>query len=483
MTSRAAVAVLVFTACGPGELESLPATAENEQAIRACDPTSPYDGIIIGNSLSTQDLMFNTLLVRRLENFLVTHRSLSTGSFSTPGDPLNTALLAPQSVRVLEYVVGCALRPEQAPVQITTAAGATYQFRGQAGLCPEWATLSPGGSLGSTCLESVSACLLGRNNARGVHVPLSVRGDDSRGPCNAAGYRLRAWDWQGLDRARVSDVKSLLACAEPRAGASRSCGWRSEGVFRCTPGSTVKFGAGAAPDCGAPLGWASTRPVLRLCDSVSACDHELALAESEGTACSGSVMPSLAATCPSTGYVNVMSAPYDSAAPSTVSVGASAAYLVGEQQYFGIREGAFYGTVFDPAALAYEVSYDPVKGYISTVPALNSNTPVAFRRMYSCGDERWVYDVAYMFGADRAGRTCALPPAEYTGGDIALCTATYVGRCVSAPASCTSDEGYDRELRSCHDSSGTLWQNPMTTVLHGACDLNDPAKPIRCLRQ
>ncbi|MBL8956149.1 MAG: hypothetical protein JNK82_35575 [Myxococcaceae bacterium] len=475
MTSRAAVAVLVLAACDPGEPE--PQALESaEQQIRTCEP-GPADGIIVGNSMSTADLMFNPLLVNRTNNALIQRRALATGSFNR-GDTLTTALTVASSVRVLDYLVGCALSANDAPVEI----GSTRLY-GKAGLCREWAVLPDGVTLSAKCLEQVSACMLGRNNALGLHVPLSMRGDDRINTCSSAGGNLHAWDWRGIDGTRPYDVKSFLPCSGSVGGAERNCGWQSAGVLRCTPGDLISVGAGAHPRCGAPLGWASTPTVLRLCEGLSGCDHGQKLIESSETpACGGNPNPSFEYTCPSSGLVNVMSGPLYSGAPSSHGVGNTGLRAVIEGEHFAMREGAFYGTMFDPAALAYEVFVGP-KGITTQPPIEQISKPIAFTKMYSCGDSAWVSPSSYMAGVDRRGRTCAMPPASYRGTDVAVCTANYVGTCVdTSTAGCTPDAAADGEMRSCRGGGRTWWYG-MTTFLVRACDLTSPNDPFRCARQ
>ena len=105
--------------------------------------------------------------------------ALTTGPLNTKAfevdDRLKSQLEHPPAYRVMKYLVECALREDQA-VQWTNSAGLSTTFKGQVGLCQDWEYGPPS----RECLGYVTACLLARNNAFGVEVPLSMRGEDPR---------------------------------------------------------------------------------------------------------------------------------------------------------------------------------------------------------------------------------------------------------------------------------------------------------------
>ena len=480
MNSRAFVAVLVLSGCGPTEsrdLEPTPLAAEPQrQPLLACDGSR--DGIIIGNALSTNDLLLNTLITNRAANYELTHHALDAASFATVPE-LRDALLARESLEVLKYIVSCALTPADA--FSVTYLGTSYQLRGQVGLCPAWATLPAGATPGDECLESVSACLLARNNAYGFHVPLSVRGDDSLNTCFDVGSRLHGWGY----RPGAGEVNSFEPCdpAVTLTSAARDCGWTSERVFTCAPGSTVTVAAGAPaapatpslPACGgAPLGSVDTGDmVLRLCEGISACDRANALAYSEGYECRTYLYkPTITVSCPASGFVTVMTAPWSSPGSGTITLGTAGLTPVDEESLFPVREGAFYGTVFDPDAIAYEVKYDPMQQKLVESPTFSPAEPVVFLRMHACADEDWADGDWYTWGAHRDGRTCA----------FGVCATQYAGRC-ETQAGCLRDPS-GGELRGCTSDHGAVsWRWGLTTFLNQPCDLSRKGEAKRCARK
>jgi hypothetical protein len=73
---------------------------------------------------------------------------------------------------VVQYLVGCAL-PLGASVTKEDPEGNQYTFEGIAGLAPEWEE----GECEVECQEWVSACLLARVNAFGLHVQIEMAAD------------------------------------------------------------------------------------------------------------------------------------------------------------------------------------------------------------------------------------------------------------------------------------------------------------------
>lgn len=437
------------------------------------------DEIRIPNSLTTQALVFNALSTNKLANKMLGTRSLQqlftpTGS----NEYIQNQLWDPHAQQFMHYLVSCALATGQELPWSNPLTGTGEVWHGKLGLCPEWASTTPSMS----CLERVSSCLLARNNAFGKRVELSVRGEH---PTNPSVFHLepvtRPTEFDPSTSLREA---SFSACTPGTLGVTRDCGWAVDAIGACTPGNTVRLGAGGqAPDLctGATLG-ASTgaRMMVRACEGIAGCDegNERLLAQSEGSC--GTLAPAVAFTCPATGYFSVMTAPYDSTQLGTATVEVSnATYNLSEAQVFGVREGAFYGTIFDPEALAAEIHV--VKGRVIGRDQVVHGS--VYRRMYSCYDSAWTNSS----GAS-AHRVCALPSSGSN------CAAKVTGACVmpgqrSFPSSmCEKDDGTqvvgDGDFEECRDNSGEQWNAPITVYLNGACDVvGDYDQPRLCGRK
>jgi hypothetical protein len=430
------------------------------------------DGIIIGNALSSESLMFSSLITHRTANPALIRNPLSATSFTTV-EALRTAMQDPRSIELMHYIVGCAL-PDATNVTWISSTSVVHTFKGQAGLCPSWASLPPGGIVSDACQQLVSACLLARNNALGRHVPLSVRGDNLVGGSTVqVGNHFTAFD-HTVDSAPVDSV--LKRCPTPQWGASRNCGWEPGQVHACTPGATVTVAAGApaASACftGAPLGAVTSGDmVLRACKGTSSCDYPAVLGQSEGYECPNYLYrPTITFACPPGGFFNVMAAPYASASSGAISLGTAGSSLAVESAGYPVREGNFYGTLFDVAALKYEVVYNPQTG-AHPVKSLGGG-PVVFSSMYACADDQWIDSDYLATGDARDGRLCAL----------GNCAANNTGRCrLATGAHCTADDTGDGEFRQCA-GGGSTWPHGLTTFLRGPCDLTNAARPKLCLR-
>src|SRR3984957_16455078 len=77
--------------------------------------------------------------------------------------------------KTISYVVRCALAANDTLVK-QDQNGTNYTFAGAIGLCPAWKTA--GVSNSSTCMESLSACMMAHVNTAGVHVPLWLDSND-----------------------------------------------------------------------------------------------------------------------------------------------------------------------------------------------------------------------------------------------------------------------------------------------------------------
>lgn len=464
------LALPLLAGCGP-----VPPSPEGEGGL-----ATQADEVRIANSLTTQALLFNAISTNAQANALVATSALGTAFASVGGNAyLREQLKDVDAQHFMKYLVGCALGPSQSVTWNDPLTQTVKQWEGISGLCPEWATQAPNGE----CLRRVSACILARNNAFGRRVELSLRGEDPR---DANKFALEAvtvpTEYDPDTSARVA---SFEPCTEGERGASRDCGWSVDALGRCVPGQTVRLGAGGrAPDMceGAQLGTTpSGRSVLRVCEGLAGCNSEgqRVLAGSEGSC--GDEAPAVAFTCPSSGNFNVMLAPWDSAASTLAVVGVeehtNTTYRLSEQTAFRYREGAFYGTLFDASALAANVYVEKGVVYGKRQRVRGS----VYRKMFSCYDPAWQRGAAYA-----TYRVCALPSA-----DPENCAATVAGPCWDGEpkrSMCAQQDGNnvrlgDGDYEGCRDTEGATWKEPVTTFLHGRCDLVPSGMADLCLRR
>ena len=427
----------------------------------------------VANSLTTHALVLNAISTNSSASALLIGGGLVPLFDPVTGSSyLEQQLKDPEAQQFMSYLVGCALPKGTSVTWKNPLTSTVSTWDGILGLCPAWKTGAPS----ETCKNWVSACLLARNNAYGRHVELSLRGEDPTRPTFfATETETRPVEF---DPDLGGPVPSFSACGTPMTSVGRDCGWKVDYVGQCTPGQTVRLGAGGkAPDectTGATLGSASgTRMMLRVCEDLVGCDHSSAhlLGQSEG-ACS-STAPAVSFTCPVSGYFNVMAAPYTSTLSGGVSVAvetgtpAAARYRLSEKDVFRMREGAYYGNLLDPDALALQVYVDErgqVQGKEQTVKGS------VYRRMYSCQAPEWTSEAAYA-----SYRVCALPDSG------ANCAATPTGSCIDPsdrtyPASkCHKEDGTlvpgDGDFEECSDTLGTVWKQPITVYLHEPCAL------------
>jgi hypothetical protein len=451
------------------DTERVPATAER--------------GMRVANSLTTQALVLNAISTNPTASDLLVGAGLAPLFAPLSGNGyLQLQLRDVDAQHFMSYLVSCALKEGQGITWREPLTQTVRRWDGKVGLCPEWETGAPS----QECKNRVSACLLARNNASGRRVELSMRGED---PARPALFQLEPETHPvEFDPDLGGRVPSYEECTMPQSSMHRDCGWKADFIGRCVPGQPVRLGAGGrAPDqcaTGAALGSSSgTRMMLRVCDDLLGCDEGSArqLGQSEGTC--ASTDPAVTFTCPASGHFNVMAAPYDSTQEGTVSVEvetgtlAATQYRLSESAVFGIREGAYYGNIFDSSALAAEV-YVEEDGRIKGKEQVIKGS--VYRKMFSCQAPEWSNAAAYA-----TYRVCALPGSE------ANCAARSTGVCIDwsnrdYPASkCEQEDGEvvkgDKDFEGCYDSEGGLWKEPVTVFLHEACGLMPGVPPESCV--
>lgn len=129
------------------------AACASEAPETACDTSA----LTAHNAIFTNAISFNALSMNAL-----TLNSLSASDIELS--------CAPESAKVYEYLVGCALAPDQSTTALID--GAETELHGALGLAPEWLD----GPCDDDCQGWVSACLIARTNARGERVEISLRG-------------------------------------------------------------------------------------------------------------------------------------------------------------------------------------------------------------------------------------------------------------------------------------------------------------------
>lgn len=432
--------------------------------------------IRIANSLSTDALVLNAIGTNGTATTLLATSSLDSLFDATPlgGHPhISRQLHDPDAQKFMEYLVSCALGPNQTLWYFNpkTPSAGPRVWGGKAGLCPKWLYSPPT----QECLNRVSACLLARNNALGRRVELSIRGEVQGDP--NVFYLEPVTRPAEYDPDSAQKLASFNDCTMAETGAQRTCGWTGDGIGACTPGATVWVGAGGSVACpGSALGAsAGSRMVLRVCSGVVGCDSDSSSVLAEGDGSCAGTDPVVSFTCPSQGYYSVMTAPWNSEDAGVASVATTStsaqAYALSEAQVYGMREGAFYGNIFDKKALATEVYVEEVKfGDQSKFVVVGDDVEIPgaiYRKMYSCYDPSWASGSAYS-----THRVCALPNSG------ANCAATVAGPCWgpdSNPKSgrCEVNDGLmvkgDGDFERCKDPQGRLWLEPVTTFLHESC--------------
>jgi hypothetical protein len=452
--------VLLAASCGPSATEETrqPAIATNAIATNA----------IATNAIATNAIATNAIATNAL-----------AGQFFPPDD-LRGAVTRPEVVTALEdpdaqmfmsYLVSCALDPDQTLQWQSRFTSTRITWRGNLGLCPQWLTSAPS----QACLESVSACLLARNNVFGVSVPLSLRGDQSDSQPIPLAPEVSPWPlaWRSS-----TPVASGAACGSGGVGGiTRNCGWYGVGVGRCTPGETVQVGAG----CG--LGSSSGDTMLRVCTRMHLCDDgtpELVAENDDGC---DTKDPKVQFSCPADGFYAVMAARHssDDAAPMVSVAADPPRFPSSEAEVFTWREGAFYGNIFEASALnplKPQVRVNPQNGRVEEqlIPGTNFWVPgktasslfagVVYLKMWACSSANWSIPDAYY-----ERRVCA-------GVGGVNCAARYAGPCDLACGSGDNPPAGDHDYGDCADLTLHHWQYPVTPFLNHPCDLLSRDPPL-----
>lgn len=476
----ALLVVLAGCGAGGGVPESPPEAEVGESQAR----------IRIANSLSTQALVLNAIGTNPEANGLLATTKLVDLFSPLGGDPRILKQLHDEDAETfMSYLVSCALGPNQVLWYYNPrpASAGVHLWGGKAGLCTQWLNSAPS----AACLRRVSGCMLARNNALGRRVELSIRGEVLGDP--SIFYLETQTKPAEYQPTTATKLDSFAECTASETGPSRDCGWTADGIGACIPASTVSLGAGGVVSCPGPAVGSSSgaKMVLRVCSGVVGCDSGGATNLGEGDESCAGVEPVVTFTCPAEGFYSVMTAPWDSDDVGTASVEVSpdspARYALSEAQVFAVREGAFYGNIFVPEALATKVFVEerPSGGERPNYKVVGKDAIVEgaiYKKMYSCYDPAWREGAAYS-----SARVCALPNPLGGGANCASTvtgpcwtTGTQAGRCeVNDGSQVPGDGDYER----CKDTTGKLWMEPVTTFLHDPCGpVDDPNGGKLCRR-
>lgn len=422
-------------------------------------------GIRWTNGLKTEDVRFNALSANQRANPRMVQVPLDSRTYALfEGEPvLRNQLEDPSARTFMEYVVSCALNPDQS-VYWKDRSGQVYEWKGRIGLCPEWGY----GPASPECQRWVSACVLTRNNALGYRVLLSGRGDKPSDPK----------PFQPAPTVRTDPfipytevpVASTQVCNPQGKSIHRDCGFKLEHVGRCRAGTRVQAGAGGVPSdftCGSPpLGRTlEGLMMLRVCDGLAACDEARALAQSDGTC--GTYLPAVSFTCPSSETFSVLSAPYVSSEPGQVEVAVMGAlYPAPEQRTFFIREGAFYGNLFGPGALNKEVDvFVDDAGVLHKEVGLKVQGAI-YPGMYACNAPTWENADAYF-----NERLCTLPGMNCVARPLGSCEASVVYGTYSGPRCQLTNATGLGDYGLCMDTKGVFHEQVVSPHLNQPCEL------------
>jgi hypothetical protein len=131
------------------------------------------DGLSM-NGLTMSALTMSSLSMNGPAMHGLTANSLTTKDLAATGSIAATLDADPLSQLFMAYVVSCALTSGET-VEIPGPL-VTYTYPGGLGLAPQWGV--EGGSCNTECQQWVSACVISRVDALGLHIPLSERGEN-----------------------------------------------------------------------------------------------------------------------------------------------------------------------------------------------------------------------------------------------------------------------------------------------------------------
>lgn len=405
------------------------------------------------NGLSSQAFRENALITNYAARTILLTHPLDDAMLGVPA--LTQRLNDPGARAIITELVSCALTKE-------TTVG---NFQGELGLCQRWHT-TPLAQL-SVCQEVLTACVMARVNARGMAVPISLRGaEPGLTPLRAQiGTRTHVRESPpGQDPSQGWPIESFLTCPNPN-NPNGECGWSTERVWKCQPGAPVSLFA-EGPACGAVT--------LRACTGLQGCyasntGHLLpdgnpfpayarALSE-QASACPTSP---LSLQCPADGYFNVMERAADPEALTAISSGSATHNATpkpaSERQLFPYAEGAFYGNLFT-GELRWTCEWITSKRLRCSS---STTTTLPYEHVYACYAPSHDDDSLQVMKLN--DRLCAAPGASCFPHPPAACQ-----------RACTARNA-DGAFGSCKGPNSAQYHHPVTTYLSNPCDLVNDAR-------
>jgi hypothetical protein len=351
---------------------------------------------------------------------------------------LTSVVRAADNAKLLEYIASCALdrgAKIRVPDALQKAFGDASSLPGELGFCGarsplgDWSSAKPE----TACLETVSACVLARVNALHRKVMISVRGEPDclfplqrRVPVET---HYREDDGQRL-------IESFSPCSGDSADAARKCGWSPRHVGRCAPGTpvTLRF-----PE----------KVMARVCKGIHGCNYGEDHRPYAGHVKGGWAHPTMAFTCPEDGTFSVLVAAEkgeaDPRLDASIVEGTRALYPAPEEAVFTVREGTFYGNIFEKQTTQHKPDR------------------MLFGDQFVCHAPGWSHPLAHF-----ADRLCADPDPDRSCFENApvACVERCKGESPSPLSSFRACEGVGR------DPSPRRWKHGVTVFLNQPCDLS-----------
>ena len=211
--------------------------------------------MVWGNGLAMNGLAMNGLVM----NGLTVNGLMMTSDIAAilDADPLAQMFMT--------YVVSCALSADQSVVFPYLAGQTDFVFAGSMGVAPEWG--ADGSSCDTTCQQWVSSCVIGRVDALGQHISLSIRGENTGlalAPGEATTYPDREASYFGNVFTNPQQLYACRAAEDDQTLIGRTCGDGAD-VSQCAINvlgdchavcSILDSTTGAFGDCTTPTGGA-----------------------------------------------------------------------------------------------------------------------------------------------------------------------------------------------------------------------------------